>query len=555
MVPVARSLVASSLVAPAATARGRAGLSLVAVLLVACAQSLPAPPGAPVPIGTSRPEDRVIVGDFRTVRAIASSFDRVYVAYTTGIGIWSPLRDAWELPRAAPDRFALQRVRTAVVDPLDHALWLGGDDGLLHFDPLLDRWDRQPVPGTVVQLATDPADPTAIWARTSAGWLRVPRIGPPTASAPPASLRPAPTLEDAYRDLPALRSLGATLALGQGLVPGRLTAAAPAPDGSHWFVGTDTHGLLLVDRVGARVEPLPQGLPGETVGALAAVPGGVWVATDASLRGDILGGPGGAVGVTLLSESLDRTTWVTGNEVFGLGAEAIRRIVPGERVLWLATDRGVVRRSEAASQVVRWGEDDGLQDQRAFTATWWQDGLMVGTARGLARIDRLDEVSRPAPNLLDPVYAVHATRDTLWIGAARGLAMLVAGDSVARVPPRWPEQLAARREVLGVGYVADTLVAMTRDEVTWRDPVSGEWVPGAPIGATTGALRAFHATPDGIWVGGDRAAVLTSAGGAVLHVLRVGLDLPDAVTAITTTPQHLWIGTLQGVVRLTLRTR
>jgi ligand-binding sensor domain-containing protein len=205
--------------------------------------------------------------------------------------------------------------------------------------------------------------------------------------------------------------------------------------------------------------------------------------------------------------------------------------------------------------VERWGEEHGLQDQRALTALWWQDGLMVGTARGLARIDRLDEVSRPAPNLLDPVYALHATRDTLWIGAARGLAMLVAGDSVARVPPRWQEQLAARREVLGVGHVADTLVAMTRDEVIWRDPVSGEWVPGAPIGATSGALRAFHATPDGIWVGGDRAAVLTSAGGVVLHVLRVGLDLPDAVTAITATPQHLWIGTLQGVVRLTLRTR
>lgn len=548
MVPVARSLVASSLVAPAATARGRAGLSLVAVLLVACAQSLPAPPGAPVPIGTSRPEDRVIVGDFRTVRAIASSFDRVYVAYTTGIGIWSPLRDAWELPRAAPDRFALQRVRTAVVDPLDHALWLGGDDGLLHFDPLLDRWDRQPVPGTVVQLATDPADPTAIWARTSAGWLRVPRIGPPTASAPPASLRPAPTLEDAYRDLPALRSLGATLAIGAGVTPGRLTAAAPAPDGSGWFVGTDTRGLLLVDRVGARAEPMPFGLQGSVVGALAPVGDDVWVATDADLRG-------GPAALARIEGSLARTSWIEGDRVFGLGAEAVRSIAAGDGYVYLGTDRGFVAISLPDGTILRWDESSGLQDQRILATTWWRDARVVGTARGIARIDGLNTVTLLAPALIDPVYALRQRGDTLWIGAARGLAMLVAGDSVARVPPRWPEQLAARREVLGVGYVADTLVAMTRDEVTWRDPVSGEWVPGAPIGATTGALRAFHATPDGIWVGGDRAAVLTSAGGAVLHVLRVGLDLPDAVTAITTTPQHLWIGTLQGVVRLTLRTR
>jgi hypothetical protein len=65
------------------------------------------------------------------------------------------------------------------------------------------------------------------------------------------------------------------------------------------------------------------------------------------LRGDGGAGPAvaarGGAGLALVSESLDRTTWLAGNEVFGLGADGIRRIVPGERVLWLATDRGVVR--------------------------------------------------------------------------------------------------------------------------------------------------------------------------------------------------------------------
>jgi ligand-binding sensor domain-containing protein len=284
------------------------------------------------------------------------------------------------------------------------------------------------------------------------------------------------------------------------------------------------------------------------VGALAAVPGEIWVATDGDMRG-------GRATLTLMEESLCRTTWISGHEVFGFGAEAVRRIVPGDRVLWLATDRGVVRWSLDDSTTTRWDETRGLQDQRVITALWWQEGLMVGTARGLARIDRLEEVSRPATNLVDPVYALHASRDTLWIGAARGLAMLVAGDSVARIPPRWREQLTSRAEVLGLGTVGDTLVAMHRDGLVWRDPLSGEWIDGAPFGATTGVLRAFHATPDGVWVGGDRGAVLTSAGGNVLYVLRVGLDLPDLVTAITTTDQYLWVGTAQGLVRLTLRDR
>jgi ligand-binding sensor domain-containing protein len=96
---------------------------------------------------------------------------------------------------------------------------------------------------------------------------------------------------------------------------------------------------------------------------------------------------------------------------------------------------------------------------------------------------------------------------------------------------------------------------MTRDGIAWRDPLTGQWTAGASIGGTTGTLRAFHATPGGAWVGGDNAAVLVSASGLVLHVLRVGLDLPDVVTAITTSDNYLWIGTAAGLVRLTLRNR
>lgn len=522
--------------------------SLAFLSLAACGPAGGVPGGAPVPVGSMRPEDHAVVGDFRVVQAIASSFERVYVVYATGVGIWSPLRRAWEVPREAPDRFTLPNVRIAAVDPLDQSLWLGGADGLVHFDPFIDRWERHPLPGRVVALAIDQADPTGIWARTQEGWWVVPRIGTPRAASPPNTLRTVPTLEDAYRDLPALRSFGATLSVGPGLGAGRLTAAAPAPDGSGWFIGTDTRGLLLVDRVGVRAEPMPFGLPGEVVGALAVVPGTVYVATDAGFRS-------GMVGLAALDESLSQVRWFTGNAVFGLGADAIRRILPGQDVLWLATDRGVVRLSLEDEAIRRWDESDGLQDQRILALAWWRDGLAVGTARGLFRIDAVGEVSRLAFSMIDPVYALHVERDTLWIGAARGIGYLAPGDSAVQVPVAWRGIASPRDEVRGIGAVRDTLVAMTRNGMAWRDPVTGEWVPGAPFAATTGTLRAFHATAAGAWLGGDRAAVLVSANGAVLHVLRVGLDLPDLVTAIATGDDHLWVGTARGLVRIRLGER
>lgn len=487
-----------------------------------------------------------MIGDFSGVRAIASSYERVYVVYGTGVGIWLPMQRRWQVPRAAPDPLALARVHAAVIDPLDQSLWLGGEDGLLHFEPVVDRWDRMATVGRVTGFGLDPADPTGVWVRTSAGWMLQPRIGPPVVRAPPATMRPVPGLEDAYRDVPALRALAGSIAMAPGLGAGRLTAAAPSPDGSGWFVGTDHRGVLQVDRVGARAAPLPFGLVGELVGAVAVVAGAVWVATDDDARGN-------RAALMQLDEELAHTTPLPGDPVFGLGVDGIRRIVPGDRVLWLATDRGVLRVSLEDGAVERWDEGRGLQDQRVHTAAWWQGGLLVGTARGVAQIDRIGELVRPAPNLVDPVYALHPMRDTAWIGTARGLATLVSGDSVARPVTAWRGDIGGRGAVFGIGQVGDTLVAMMRDGTVWRDPLTSAWYPGPPLGNTTGVLRGFFASSNGVWIGGDRGAALLSATGVVRASLRVGSDVPDAVTAIAASEQYLWVGTWRGVVRVRLR--
>lgn len=502
--------------------------------------------GAPLPIGGLRPEDRVVLGDFSRVQAIAASHDRVYVAYPSAVGIWDPFRERWDVPRTAPARDALADVFAAIIDPLDRSVWLAGRSGVVHFDPLLDRWERMTFAGTVTAIGLDANDPAGgLWVRTVSGWYRQPRIGPASPGTPPASLRLAPTLEDAYRDLPGLRTIGMSLSLGPGLDPGRLTAAAPAASGTGWFVGTSRRGAYFVDRVGTRATPLTLGLPGDAVGALAVVPGGVWVTTD-----DDLGGRPAAL--SFLPSDLSRTMVIEGDPAFGLGIDAARQILPGDRTLWLASNIGVVSVGIDDRAIRHWNESAGLVDQRVIALAHWRGGIMAGTMRGVAFIDAAGEVHRPLPGLVRPVYALLARKDTLWIGTDRGLVAHVAESPEPIGFPSWDRVIGSNAAVLGIGSVGDTLMAMTTADVFWRDPVTAVWQAGPLITSTTGTLRAFLATPHGVWVGGDRGAVFMRPGGGVLRTLRVGPDLPDVITSIAGDDQWLWVGTLSGVVRLAL---
>lgn len=517
------------------------------VLLAGCATAGGGPGGAPLPTGSLRPEDRVVLGDFSRVQAIAAAFDVVYVVYPTAVGIWNPMQARWDVPRSAPSGQALADVFGAVIDPLDRSLWLAARSGVIRFDPFVERWERMPVPGTPTAIGLDPGDPSGgVWLRTTEGWYHQPRIGPATGAPPPASLQLAPTVEDAYQAMPGLRAVGMTLAQGRGLDPGRLTAAAPAVAGTGWYIGTSRRGAFHVDEIGLRATPLTLGLPGDMIGAVAAVPGGVWVTTDDDSSGQ-------PAALAFVAADLTGTTLIEGDPAFGLGISAARQILPGNRILWLATSTGVLSVGVDDQAIRRWTESDGLVDQRVLTVVAWQDGVMAGTMRGIAFVHSDGTARRPLPGLVRPAYALHARGDTLWIGTDRGLVAHVDGVADVITIPGWQRAPGSATPVLGIGSVGDTLMAMTRTDVLWRDPASGAWNLAPAIASTTGALRAFHATPHGVWVGGDRGAAFVRADGAVLRTLRVGAELPDVVTAITSDPDWLWIGTLRGLVRLALR--
>ncbi len=524
----------------------RLGLLLLALGGVACGAAQSGT-GFPVPVSAFRPEDRVLLADFSRVNAVAAAYDVAYVAFPTAVGIWRPLTARWEVPRTPPRPGMLRDVRGAVIDPGDQSLWLITDRGWIHYSPNGQRWDEGIFPGTPTTLATDPMDPRGgIWVRLGGSWYVQPRFGAAMPGSPSAALRLAPTIEDALRDMPSLRALAPRLVTGQGLEQGRITGAAPLPDGSGWLLGTTNRGLLKVDRMGMSGTPLPLGLRGTMVGALAIGVNSVWVATDADRWP--------SAELAQLSRDLAISTVTEGREPFGLPFAAARKIVLEGRDVWLATDQGVARFQPNGGTWTRWSEIDGLPDARVLTLAEHQGRMVAATMRGMIEIAPDGVVTRIAPRFLEPAYALLSRGDTLWVGTNRGLLAWMPGEDALAEPEGLTQLVGARIPVRGIGYVADTLVAVTDRELLWRNPVSGAWRAGQPL-AGLGRINVTSVSDDGIWIGGEAGAAFARPTLGILRRLLVPADLPGPVTAIGVDAEYLWVGTTQGLVRMGLERR
>ena len=77
-------------------------IAVLAALVAGCGPAIGGGAGLPSPASPFRPEDRVVLGNFARVNAIATSFDRVFVAFPTADGLWRPLTQRWEVPRTPP---------------------------------------------------------------------------------------------------------------------------------------------------------------------------------------------------------------------------------------------------------------------------------------------------------------------------------------------------------------------------------------------------------------------------------------------------------------------
>ena len=488
------------------------------------------------------PGDRVVVGDFSIVRAVASGIDRLYVVGSTGVLIYRPLEQRWEGPFNPPGNTPLERVLLAQVDPIDQSLWMVTANSWLNLQPELQLWTGSSVAGNVRGIAIDEADPAGgIRINTSAGWFRV-ASGSPVAtpsSAPARPIRPS-TVQEAIDANPSLRS-NAVLTLRDAR--GRstsFTCAAPSPDRIGWYLGTSGSGLLFIRPGDAMPARLSFGLTGDRVGALYSSPGGLWVATDRTELSD--------AAVTYLSSDLVTSKTLAGGATLGLGYTQVRRMTGMNRSLFLATDAGVTQLEVASGRTRFFGVGSSMPDPRTNVVIGRRGSVLVGTARGLSRITDSLSVVRLAPEFLEPVLAIETEGDSIWIGTPNGLLLL---PPEARRPGRTTglaSSASLRAPVVAIAWLGDTLVALTIDQLLWRMPGTDEWTLGPILSPILGRLRVFTLFEDGFFIAGERGIAYAGLRTPPQRPL-LGAEHPGLIRDLTIEDGYLWEATDRGLVR------
>jgi hypothetical protein len=491
-----------------------------------------------------RPSERTIIGDFSRITAVASALDRVYVVSPGSLLIWHPQFRRWDGPFTPPDPGILGSVFAGLVDPLDHSLWLARPDGWVHYQPELDLWDQGRIGDGVAAIALDQDDPlSGLYVRSRRGWLLLPRGGlVPTPSRAPARPLTPTTVDEVLRASPTLQANAAQILLDDRLRTVRYTAAARAFDNSGWYLGTSGAGLLFLPDGAAIPERLPFGLPSLRVGAVMTWPGGVWVATDRTAQAE--------AALTFVGEELAEFTTLRGLPATGAPFTRVLELAGRDEAIYAATDFGVARVDPDDGRFQMVDERLGLPDSRVYSIASRLDRITVGTARGLARIDGELQVERPAPEFSDAAYAVFPLGDSILVATPRGLFLSLPGAQNLTRPPGL-SSASLQVPVLALAPLADTVVALTRDQLLWRDPGSGGWTVGPNLSGLLGRLRAFAAGGPGFWVAGERGVGFARLGAAPLRVLREG-DLPGAATDIAVDRDYLWVGTDRGLARFRL---
>ncbi|MBA3260064.1 MAG: hypothetical protein H0T68_11445 [Gemmatimonadales bacterium] len=491
-----------------------------------------------------RPSDRTIIGDFSRITAIASSLDRVYVASPTSLLVWQPQFRRWEGPYSPPDPSALAGVFAALVDPLDQSLWLARSDGWVHFQPELQLWDQGRAGDAVLSIAFDRNDPVSgLYLRTRGGWLVLPRGGmAPTPGRPPAIPVTPTSVDEVLRSNPTLQANAAQILLDERLRTVRFTAAARAFDNSGWYLGTSGVGLLFLTDGAAIPERIPFGLPSLAVSTVMSWPGGVWVATNRTPQTD--------AAITFVGAELGDFNTLRGLPATGVPFSRVAEMAGQGKSVFAATDFGLARVEPGDGRYELIDQRRGLPDSRVYSVVSRRGRLTVGTARGIARLDDSLRVERLAPAFTGAAFTIFPAGDSVWVGTSRGLLLALPGvEDLVR--PAALASASLQTPIVAFSALGDTIVALTADQLLWRDPRSGAWNLGPNLSGLLGRLRSLAADGPGFWVAGGRGIGFARLSTPPLLAIREG-DLPGAATDLAADRDYLWVGTGAGLVRFRL---
>ena len=350
-------------------------------------------------------------------------------------------------------------------------------------------------------------------------------------------------IDDVLRSTPSLQANAAQILVDPRLGVARYTAAARSFDNLGWFIGTSGVGPAVpagrrrASRAHAVRAPLAGGR-GRLRLARRRV-GGHQSNLAVRARGDLrrarpqaFPGPSGPAGVRACPSPKCGGSSGQGS------------------ALWAATDRGLARIATGDGRVDLLDQTRGLPDGVVYAVVSRQGRLTVGTRRGLVRVDDSLRVERLVPRFADPVLAVFPTGDSVWVGTQRGLLLALPGQQdVVR-----PSALAAASfqvPVVALASLGDTVVALTRDEMLWRNPSTANWTLGPNLSALLGALVAFAPDGPGFWVAGERGVAFARLASPPIRPLREG-DLPGDSNDLTVDAEYLWVATDGGLVRFRL---
>jgi hypothetical protein len=531
------------------TTHDRAAAGAVYIALMRFAGAVVVLAAVPVALAQSpsrdwRPEDRTVIGDFSRITSVASSMERVYVTSPTALVIRQPQFRTWSGPFQPPRRDLLAGVFAALVDPLDQSVWFARSNGWVHYQPELEVWDEGTVSGAVVTIAFDEADPVGgLYIRTRSGWFVLPRGALVPAPGGPPSRPISPTsVEEVLHQAPTLRTNAAQFLLDSRMRPVRFTAAARSFDNQGWYLGTSGLGLLYLSDAAAIPERMPFGLPSRFVGAVISWPGGLWAATNRTVETD--------AAFTFVESELREFRTVRGLPATGTPFDRVIELAGRDQSLWAATDFGLARVDPEEGRIELFDEARGLPDSRVLDVAGRQGRIVVGTAHGLARMDEAQNVTRVAPRFADAAYAVFPAGDSVWVGTPRGIYLAVPGAEDLRRPPGLGSA-SLQAPVFGFATLGDTLVALTRDQLMWRNPRTQVWSLGPNLSALLGRLRRFAPDGPGFWVAGERGVGFARLGTPAARALRDG-DLPAPANDLAVDREHLWVGTEDGLVRFRL---
>ncbi len=494
-----------------------------------------------------RPEERVVVGDYGVVLALAAGRDLLYVFTPDGVGLYDARLRRWELPLPLPSGFAPPVGSPALVDPMDRSAWLGTQSGLLHYDPRLELVETVAVPGGVLDIMFDRDDAfVGLYVRSPFRWYLVQRgsgILTDVASLPPPDRQVRSTrVEEVMRRDPGLVARSPLALTDERLRDYRYTAAAELRLTEDLFLGTDGLGVLFVDPVTRTFERLAFGLLDRHAASLALVDDVVVVGAS---------GQGARWGLTFLSRDLQRFRYEEGPAATGYRFRSVLDLATDGEAILAATERGLWRIGPDGRAVrlvsALVGDAVGV-----FAVARNPAGIWAGTERGLLFVDSAGDGMLVDARVREPIYAVLPLADTVWLGGVRGLAFVAPGADEILVPGAVVEDPWLRDVVIAVVESGGTLVAATRDRVGWRD-AAGTWTVERSLGGEVGRIIALASDADGVWIAGTSGVVRFDPGRGTFPQALRREDLPGELRDVAADDRYLWVATDRGVVRFETR--